>query len=217
MVRNIFSVLLVLAGFFAAIPAVAQQSAEQIKLPAPAMTGPMSLEQALSERRSTRRFSESLLKVEDLGQLLWAAQGMNPGGRRTAPSAGAIYPMRVYVFDRGGVFVYDPKDHKLIRKSDRDMRGELAGAALSQRSVAEAAAVFVLAAQVKKTAAKYKDRAVRYCDLEAGHIAQNVALQAQARGLGMVTIGAYNDDDVRKLLGLEASWRITYLLPLGYR
>lgn len=193
-------------------------SAEKIVLPAPARSGRMSLEEALARRRSVREFSAQPLTTQQLGQLLWAVQGVtHPDGYRTAPSAGALYPLEVYVATASGFFHYQPRRHELERRSERDLRHELCRAALEQESVREAPAVFLIAAVYARTAQKYgQARSPRYVHLEAGHAAQSLLLQAVAMGLGGVPVGAFDDARVQRTLSLPGDEQPLYLIPVGY-
>lgn len=191
---------------------------DRTRLPAPARAGRMSLEEAVTRRRSVREFRAKALTPEQLAQLLWAAQGItHPEGFRTAPSAGALYPLEVYVVTANGLFAYQPRGHELDRRSGRDLRSALCQAALAQESVREAPAVFVIAAVYERTAKKYgPTRSPRYVHLEAGHAAQNLLLQAVALGLGAVPIGAFSDAQVQRVLLLSAAEQPIYLIPVGY-
>jgi SagB-type dehydrogenase family enzyme len=187
-------------------------------LPPPAVTGDESLEQVLSRRRSVRELTDQPLTKAELGQLLWAAQGITHGrGLRTSPSAGALYPLELYVTTAEGVFHYVPSGHKLVIVSQGDARMRLYQAALRQEPVRRAPAVFIVTAVYARTAAKYgQERAPRYVHLEAGHAAQNLLLQAVALGLGAVPIGAFDDDQVQEALTLPAEQEPLYLIPVGH-
>lgn len=187
-------------------------------LPPPRLSSEKSLEEALAERRSVREFRDQPLTLEELGQLLWAAQGItNERGFRTAPSAGALYPLEVYVTTADGVFHYLPTGHQWVVHSQTDARPDLYQAALRQEPVRQAPAVFVLAAVYQRTADKYgQERSPRYVHLEAGHAAQNLLLQAVALGLGAVPIGAFHDEQVQDVLGLPADQQPLYLIPIGH-
>ena len=187
------------------------------KLPSPDQKGKTPLESALARRRSVRSYGGGELTAREVSQLCWAAAGITDPGRgfRTAPSAGALYPLELYLVMGKGVYRYDPRGHVLRRHREGDHRRSLAAAALNQRCVASAPVCFVIAAAEKRTAAKYGRRAWRYCLLEAGHVAQNVLLQATALSLGSVPVGAFDDDRVGKLLRLPADQRAVYLLPVG--
>jgi len=185
-------------------------------LPPPRTEGPLSLEETLLRRRSVRAYTGRALTREEVGQLLWAAQGITREGRyRTAPSAGALYPLELYVADAGGVWHYIPQEHALERWCAEDRRPRLCPAALSQAAVCRAPSVFVITAVFARTAQKYGDRATRYVWLEAGHAAQNLLLQAVALGLGAVPIGAFYDEQVQAALDLPSDHAPLYLIPVG--
>lgn len=205
-------------------PGPAQAGGDSIvRLPSPMRGGP-SLEEALSRRRSVREYSKEPLAIQELSQLLWAAQGItDPRGLRTAPSAGGTYPLEVYVVVgaveglSAGVYKYRPKDHALARIREGDKRAELAGAALGQGWVREAAIDIIIAADYGRTTARYGERGVRYVHMEAGHAAQNVLLQAAALGLGAVPVGAFDDDGVAAVIGSPPNERPLYIIPVGRR
>lgn len=187
-------------------------------LPAPALSTERSLEQALANRRSVRDYDDEPLTMTEIGQLLWAAQGItSEQGYRTTPSAGAIYPLEIYLITADGVFHYDPCQHRLTRTGNADARPTLYQAALRQEPVNAAPAVFVVTAVYTRTAQKYgEQRGTRYVHLEAGHAAQNLLLQAAAMGLGAVPIGAFHDEEVQQALGLLADHQPLYLIPVGH-
>jgi SagB-type dehydrogenase family enzyme len=191
-----------------------------IRLPPPDTVGRVTVEQALWHRRSFRTFAGESLTVKQVGQLLWAAQGLNRGlVGRTAPSAGATYPMELYVVVgkvtglKPGVYHYGFDGHYLTLTRGGDQRAGLADAALGQRSISSAPAVLVLAADFSRTARAYGQRAPRYVYMEAGHVGENVHLQCEALGLGTVMIGAFQDDRVKKLLGIAQE--PLYIMPAG--
>lgn len=182
----------------------------EVKLPQPRPSGEMSLEEALAARRSVRSYQDEALSLTELSQLLWAAQGITAHwGGRTAPSAGATYPLEVYAVVgevtglEAGVFHYRPDGHLLVRRKAEDLRGELASAALGQGWVREAPVSLVIAARYERTTGRYGERGVRYVHIEVGHVGQNIYLQAEALGLGTVIVGAFDDQDVKTLLGIE--------------
>ncbi|MCP5120583.1 MAG: SagB/ThcOx family dehydrogenase [bacterium] len=190
---------------------------ERIDLPPPETSGGGSLTEALASRRSNREFQPVPLELEQISQLLWAAQGITSiAGQRTAPSAGGLYPLELYVVTILGHYHYDPERHQLEVLGEDDVRRELSRAALSQESVQEAPAVFIIAGVYSRTEQKYGDRAERYVKLEAGHAAQNLLLQAVSLGLGAVPIGAFSDDDVQELLRLPNDHEPLYLIPVGH-
>jgi len=190
----------------------------QLALPTPRTDGPLALEQALARRRSVRAFEERPLTLAEVSQLMWAAQGVtNPGGLRTAPSAGALYPLEVYVATAEGSYRYVPAEHALVAVVSGDRRPALWQAALRQDAVRQAPAVFVIAAVFERTERKYgPERTPRYVHLEAGHAAQNLLLQAVALDLGAVPIGAFDDGGVQAALSLPADHRPLYLIPVGH-
>jgi SagB-type dehydrogenase family enzyme len=188
-----------------------------IQLPAPKTAGAVSLEQTIAGRRSVREYAQEDLSWEEIGQLLWAGQGVTePGhGLRAAPSAGALYPIELYVVISEGIYHYLPKQHALEPVKRGDHREALYKAALSQRSVLDAPLDIVVTGVEERTRAKYGDRAGRYVALEAGHVCQNILLQAVALGLGGVPVGAFFDDQVRKVVGCPPDHSILYIVPVG--
>ncbi|MCS7258309.1 MAG: SagB/ThcOx family dehydrogenase, partial [candidate division WOR-3 bacterium] len=180
----------------------------------------MSLEEALSIRRSVRQYKKEPLTLNDVSQLLWAAQGQTTGwGGKTAPSAGAIYPLTVYlvvgeVIDlTPGVYRYLSNTHELEKISSKDVRKELAEAAWNQEYIQNAPINIVVAANYDKMIKRYGKRGVRYVDNEVGHVGQNVQLQGEALGLGSVIIGAFEDSAARSVLGIKEE--VVYIIPVG--
>lgn len=197
-------------------------SPPSIELPPPRLSGAVSLEEVLAQRRSVRSYAEAPLSLEELGQLLWAGQGVtHRRGLRTAPSAGALYPLELYAVVgsleglEAGIYHYRPGGHSLTKVADGDRRRSLARAALHQSWVKEASVVIVFAAVVERTRRKYGRRAERYVHMEVGHAGQNLFLQAEALGLATVVVGAFKDDDVSAVLGLPARTRPLSLMPIG--
>lgn len=197
--------------------AQSKSTEDVIALPDPQTTSGMALHDVLLRRRSCREFSERPLTDQQLTQLCWAAQGISgEDGLRTTPSAGALFPMTLFVANSAGLFEYLPRRQALRSLLNKDVRKSLQAAALGQECVGEAPVCLILAMNVKKTAGKYGDRAARYCTLEAGHAAQNVLLEATALGLGGVPVGAFQDRDVSAVLKLPEDLLPVYLLPVGY-
>lgn len=193
-----------------------------IELTEPRHKSGVSIEEAILGRRSTREYAGEPLTLQELSQLLWAAQGVtDPRGFRTAPSAGALYPLEVYVVAGDveslpeGVYRYSPQKHQLDKVLAGDKRAELAGAALGQAWVEEAAADIVFAAVYERTTGKYGERGIRYVQMEAGHAAQNLCLQAAALDLGIVTVGAFQDDQIKEILSLPEDEQPLYIIPVG--
>jgi SagB-type dehydrogenase family enzyme len=198
-------------------------SADRLRLPAPRRESDTSVERALAIRRSIRDFKDVPLKLPEVSQLLWAAQGITEPRRgfRTAPSAGATFPLELYLVAgnvqgvRVGVYRYRPLHHDLTRVADGDVRRPLAAAALGQRWVEQGAVVLVIAAVYERTTRRYGERGVRYVHMEVGHAAQNVYLQAAALGLGTVVVGAFTDDRVRGIIHMPPREHPLYLMPVG--
>jgi len=193
-----------------------------IKLPKPVQDGRTSLEKTLQERRSIRQYKNAPIALSDLSQLLWASQGISgSGGRRTAPSAGALFPLDVYIIAgnvtglSAGIYSYDPHKHELTRVAEGDARAEMSKAALGQSSIKSAPAVLVLSAVYERTTVKYGERGIRYVHMEVGHVAQNIYLQAAALNLGTVVIGAFDDDGIKKVLRMTGREHPLYLMPVG--
>ncbi|MFW5741339.1 MAG: SagB/ThcOx family dehydrogenase [Myxococcota bacterium] len=176
----------------------------------------VALETALFERRSIRRYTDEALSDAQLSRLLWAAQGVTSAtGNRTAPSAGALYPLEVHVLAPDGVFRYEPRSHALEQLSGEDRRDEMAEAAVGQSWVADGAAVVVIGAVVARTASKYGDRAERYAHLEAGAAAQNLLLEVVALELGATFVGAFHDDQVVDVAQLPQGTVPLAVIPVG--
>ena len=199
-------------------------SGREIPLPPPAVDSDISVEEAIRARRSAREFAGRQIGLEAVGQLLWAAQGLtSSGGGRAAPSAGALYPLEVYLVAGevtgldAGVYRYRPGGHRLALHRQGDHRKRLARSALRQRWVADAPAVLVVAAVFERTRRKYGGRGERYVHMEVGHAAQNVYLQAQSLGLGTVMVGAFHDRELRRVLDLPDDESPLALMPVGHR
>ena len=195
---------------------------ENVTLPAPEAALGMPVEQILTRRRSVRAFDGDPLTLKQLSQLLWAAQGRSHAqGFRTVPSAGALYPLELYVLVGDvtglaqGVYKYQADAHKLLRSGGGDLRADAARAALGQSWIADSPAVIVIAAVFRRTTVKYGARGKRYVHMEAGHAAQNVYLQATALDLGTTVVGAFNDDRIHALANMTRDEAPLSLLPLG--
>lgn len=208
---------------------------EMIPLPSPRPDGSVSVEAALSRRRSVRGYTDDPLTIEILGQLLWAAQGVTApeeevpegfpwpwmGGRRTAPSAGALYPLELYAVVgevtglSSGIYRYLPREHALLFERGGDQRDVLWDAALRQSGIREAPVTLVFSAVVARTGAKYGERAERYVYMEVGSAAENVYLQCETLGLGTVLMGAFDDDVVKARLVPPEEERVFGIMPVG--
>jgi SagB-type dehydrogenase family enzyme len=195
---------------------------EKIKLPSPRYDSTTSVEKALLERRSVRDLRDEPLTINEVSQLLWAAQGITDSrGFRTAPSAGALYPLEVYmaiVNIKGiskGTYKYNPHKHELAKVKHGDVRNELTLAALGQYWIRKGAVVIVLSAVYERTTKKYGERGNRYVHMEVGHAAQNIYLQAQSLDLGTVVIGAFWDEAVRKVMNMPDEEHPLCIMPVG--
>lgn len=209
------------------VPAPAHGSAglpsqRDVPLPPPTLARGHGLAALLMQRRSLRAFAPAPLTVAQLGQLLWAAQGITAEGLlRTAPSAGALYPLELYVVAgnvqglRAGIYHYDPRGHRLELVASGDRRRALAAAAVRQAWIAAAPAIVAFAAVGARTAAKYGNRATRYVAIEVGAAAENLFLQADDLGLGTVDVGTFDDAAVARVLGLAGGAVPLLLMPVG--
>ena len=194
---------------------------ERIRLPSPTTRGTVSVEEVLSRRGSVRTYTQDSLTMEEVSQLVWAAQGVTRIGLgRTAPSAGATYPLDIYVVAnrvealKPGVYRYLPEKHCLVLEKPGRFGKVLRGASLGQEMVEQAAVNIVVTAVTTRTTGRYGDRGRRYVHMEVGHVGQNVYLQAEAMGLGTVAVGAFRDDEVKTLLGVNGD--VLYIMPVGH-
>lgn len=196
----------------------AMENENVISLPEPKLKGTMSLEEAIQRRRSKRSYISQELTLEEISQLLWSVQGITDErmGFRAAPSAGALYPLEIYLLKADGLYLYLPDGHRIKRLSEKDLRRPLAQAALWQGFVAQAPIDIVICAVYERVTSKYGKRGVRYTDIEVGHAAQNLHLQAVVLGLGSVPIGAFDDDAVKKVLSLPKDHQPLYIIPVGH-
>lgn len=196
---------------------------EGMKLPEPILKGEMTVEETMLKRRSIRNYLDKDLTLEQLSQLLWAAQGItSEWGGRTAPSAGATYPLEIYVLVRRveglekGIYHYNPGDHSLNSIKYGDYSDDLTREGVSQEWIGEGSINIIMTADFSRTTSTYGERGIRYVYLEAGHSAQNIYLQTTALNLGCVVVGAFNDEGVRNVLSLPEEHKPIYLIPVGY-
>ncbi|MEF8793225.1 SagB/ThcOx family dehydrogenase [Thiohalorhabdus sp.] len=212
-----------LAGMTLALGLAATGTAQagSLTLPAPDTGTGLSVTEALDQRHSVRDFREGPISLANAGQILWAAQGTNRPEGRTAPSAGGLYPLTVYLVAGAvadlpaGIYRFLPEGHRLERVAEGDQRDRLARAARGQTWVRGAPAVLVITAVYARTTGKYGNRGRRYVHIEVGHAGQNVYLQAEALGLGTVMVGAFADAAVARILGLEEKAVPLALMPIG--
>jgi SagB-type dehydrogenase family enzyme len=197
-------------------------SQQVLTLPDPRLEGDISVPTALHARRSIRDFRDEALTLEQVSQLLWAAQGVTAAdGGRTAPSAGALYPLEFSLVAGAveglthGIYRYRPRRHELRRTAEGDRRSALARAALRQDWMKAAPAILVVAAVYSRTTGKYGERGRKYVHMDVGHAAQNVYLQAAALDLGTTFVGAFHDIQVKQTLELPAAEHPLGLMPVG--
>jgi SagB-type dehydrogenase family enzyme len=203
----------------------AQQMQRQlIQLPRPRLKSGYSFEKVLGERRSVREYSSEALTLAHVSQLLWAAQGVtHTEGWRTAPSAGATFPLELYLVAGNvnglaqGLYRYRADQHKLIQFVNKDLRADLAAAALGQEWMKGSAIIIVIAAVYDRATRKYGQRGIRYAHMEVGHAAQNVYLQAASLNLGTALVGAFDDKRVKEVLKLPSDEQPLGLMPVGGR
>jgi SagB-type dehydrogenase family enzyme len=216
--------LMVAWGIFLLHPAVS--AAELIRLPQPSLKGSMSVEEALQKRRTVRLFASRALDQKQLSQLLWATQGItDPRGYRTAASAGATYPLEIYLVagERGvaglapGLYRYRPENHALELTLKGDLRAEVAKACLTQSWMADAPVMVVFAAEFKRCTARYGNRGVMYTHMEVGHAGQSLFLQAEALGMGAGIVGAFIDKALSQALKLPREHEPLIVMPVGYK
>ena len=193
-----------------------------IVLPKPKYKGYVTLEETLKERRSIREFSEEPLTSQEVSQLLWAMQGITEkSGKRTAPSAGALYPLEIYLLCgnvkniAAGVYKYNPFKHHILKIKEGDKREEISYASLGQPWVKNASVNFIIAAVYERTTRKYGEKGIRYVHIEVGHAAQNLLLQATALRIGAVPVGAFDENEVRKVIGLKNNEQPLYIISVG--
>lgn len=201
---------------------------EEIHLPPPSYEGKVTVEQALKARRTHRSFKVRPLSLKQLSQILWGAYGVTSTvsgcNMKTAPSAGALYPIDIYaVVGKGGVatlapgvYHYSPERHSLTCTKGGDQRAALAQHALHQMWMAEAPVVIVITGDYVRCTGKYGRRGVTYTHIEAGHVGQNVFLQAEATGLKAGIVGAFENDRIIKALGISATHDPLSIMPVGF-
>ncbi|MBL7070721.1 MAG: divalent cation tolerance protein CutA [Candidatus Omnitrophica bacterium] len=215
---SVFFILCVLCCLIVPSEAQEMKTKKEIALPLPDLKGEMSVEESISGRRSVRAFKLQDLTPEEVSQLLWACQGITDKetGHRAAPSAGALYPLEAYVVKMDGIFHYNVENHSLEPVIEKDERKALVGAAWNQGFIEGAPMTVVLCAIRSRVTSRYGAKADMYINMEAGHAAQNLHLQAVALGLASVPVGAFDVDAIRKILDLPEDYEPVYLIPVGY-
>jgi SagB-type dehydrogenase family enzyme len=185
-------------------------------LPKPVKKGEKSLEECIYERESIRYFQARDFDLQKVSQILWATQGKK-GEKRTVPSAGATYPLEIYVTLKDkGFFNYNVKKHTLDLITEEDLSRKLARASWDQNFIAEAYMNIIICAEFSRTTIRYEERGVRYVFIEVGHCAQNIHLESVALGLASVPVGAFEDERVKEVLKLPMKIEPIYIIPIGY-
>ena len=198
-----------------------------LSLPSPALTGNLSVESAIQNRRSVRHYSNQSVSIENVSQILWAAQGITDteNNLRAAPSAGQVYPLEVYVIAgpdvsglQEGVYHYVPSNNTLELIMNGDLRSDLSGIANGQPWVKEAPLDILITGDYRKMIDKYTDRelSTRFVDLEAGHAGENIYLQAEALGLATVSLGSFNENQLIQRFKLPNNETPLYIFPIGH-
>ena len=200
--------------------------AERLQLPEPDLSRPANLWQCLTRRRSERDYTTDPLSLDELSKIMWAAQGVTARTGiyllRTAPSAGALYPFETYLYiDKvkdapQGIYHFNVADFALERMHDGNFSRAFADASMGQPAVSRAAVVIIWTAMMLRCMVKYRDRAMRYIPMDLGHVCQNVQLASAAMGLGSCPIGAFYDNDINELLGVDGEEEtVLYLITVG--
>ena len=190
---------------------------ETIALTKASSSGQFSLEAAIGNRRSVRSFTNEKLSYETIGQLLWAGQGITDSvsGKRAAPSAGAIFPMELYVVMADGVYRYDPIKNSLLKNNRNDVRTPLSNASYKQQFIKDAPLLIVIAGSPKKIMEKYPNKIKEFMYLEAGHIAQNIHLQAVVTGLASCPVGGFESNKVKQICKMTQGQEAVYIIAVG--
>jgi len=201
----------------------------KIKLPKPRMGGGISLSEALNKRKSWRNFSPQSLNLEEISQILWSGGGKRldavTGATRVYPSAGATYPLEIYLIvgKKGvegleeGVYLYDEEENSLEKVLSGDIRKDLANACLGQGFISEAPISIAIVAEYPRTTSYYGQRGIQYVHMEVGNVTQNLHLVAEELGLGTVIVGAFSDAQVKKVLSLPKNLEPLAIMPFGYK
>jgi SagB-type dehydrogenase family enzyme len=222
--RFFWGVVTVMVTLF--FTAAAGLGADPIKLPPPSHQGKVSVAEALKKRRTMRQFAQRGLDLSQVSQLLWGTDGQSdPRGLRTAPSAGATFPLEIYlvVGERGvtglapGLYHYRPDSHTLELTHKGDLRSAVARASLHQTWMAEAPVMMVIAGEYRRCTNRYGERGLRYTHMESGNVSQNLFLAAAALGLGAGIVGAFEDKALARVLNLPPGQEPLLVMPVGYK
>jgi SagB-type dehydrogenase family enzyme len=202
----------------------------EIKLPLPQLEGKMSVEEALARRRSRRAFKDYPLTLEQVSQLLWSAQGITQKGgigrtsKRTAPSAGGVYPLDIYLVVgkdkveglKVGVYHYNPLRHSLTIILEEDRRREISQACLDENQIENAPVSLIITAEFSRLTDRFGENRINFVYMEAGHVAQNIYLQVESLGLGTVSMGGIREEDISQALNLPEQHIPLYVMPVGH-
>ena len=219
----VFSGVLIFLNFQKSNKEIMDNQSESIQLPKPSYQGNLFVEEAINQRRSIREYQDKSLTLTEVSQLLWAAQGLNVKGGRVAPSAGALYPMEIYLVVKDvenlspAVYHYLNKSHSLELYSESQIDSELAEASYSQSWVEKAPVKIIISGIFERTTSKYGERGIQFVYQESGHIAQNVYLQAESLDLGTVVVGGFNQGKIDKLFNFNEWQQVLYIMPVGWK
>jgi SagB-type dehydrogenase family enzyme len=228
--KPVFRNSITLSAILLIYASVGYSQADTLPLPAPVIKGKYSLEEVMQKRRSVRNYADEAVSLQTASQILWSAYGVTEkrdkpahirGGLKTAPSAGARYPLEVFLLAGNvmglepGLYRYIPEKHALVLVTRGDMREAAAVAARNQKMVAEAPITIVYTADFERTTSRYGDRGKNYVYVDLGHSAQNVYLQAEALNMHSCAIGAFADEEIHKVLQLPKNENVIYMMPVG--
>ena len=221
MKRRIIPSLAAAAILLAATASLAAEP-QAVALPKPALTGKVTLEQAIARRRSVREYAPGALTLAEVSQLMWVAQGItSPDGKRATPSARAVYPLQVWLVANdvtglpAGIYRYEPKEHALALVAAGDQRDSMAAAASGQAPIEHASAIVAVIGDSALAATKFRGNADRWLGMEAGFVVQDVYLECTALGLGTVMVGGFEEGAARRALGVPPGWEALALMPVG--
>lgn len=223
MKRNLIASLVVAAALFSAAAPLAAEPGT-VALPKPDVTGKVTLEQAVAQRRSVREYAPGALTLAEVSQLMWVAQGITgPDGKRATPSARAVYPLQVWLMAEdvtglpAGIYRYEPREHALALIAAGRQRDSFVAATPGQEMFQHAAATVAVIGDSTLAATRFRGNAERWLGMEAGFVVQDVYLECTALGLGTVMVGGFGEDAVRRALGVPSGWEVLALMPVGRR
>lgn len=213
------SITVILLLLMMSIPLKNFSQSKSIKLPLADRKAGLPLHRVVDLRRSTREFKPLSLSLTEVSQVLWAAGGKNQWDKLTIPSAGALYPLTIYLLAVkveglvNGLYRYDVASHSLNLIAEGNFSESLSGTSFNQSCLRDAPAIIIISADYNITLSRYAERGKRYVNIEVGHCGQNIYLQATSLGLGTVAVGAFDDKKVKEVLGIKEE--PLYIMPLG--